>query len=83
VLSRLRAQKLRPYATHHAHALHSPYWWLKCALGIENEQAAPVRLYHKLLVWDIMKAPRLTRVSEALLNPLLGKSFVVYAVKSA
>jgi ubiquinone/menaquinone biosynthesis C-methylase UbiE len=24
VLRRLRAQKLRPYATHHAHALHSP-----------------------------------------------------------
>ena len=83
VLRRLRAQKLRPYATHHAHALHSPYWWLKCALGIENDQAAPVRLYHKLLVWDIMKAPRLTRAGEALLNPLLGKSFVVYAVKSA
>ena len=83
VLGRLRAQRLRPYGTHHAHALHSPYWWLKCALGIENEQAAPVRLYHKLLVWDIMKAPRLTRVGEALLNPLLGKSFVVYATKSA
>jgi SAM-dependent methyltransferase len=83
VLRRLRAERLRPYATHHAHALHSPYWWLKCALGIENEQAAPVRLYHKLLVWDIMKAPRLTRAGEALLNPLLGKSLVVYAVKSA
>ena len=42
-----------------------------------------MQLYHKLLVWDIMKAPRLTRISEALLNPVLGKSFVVYAVKSA
>lgn len=82
VLRRLRAEKLRPYARHHAHALHSPYWWLKCALGIENDQAAPVKLYHKLLVWDIMKAPRLTRVGEALLNPVLGKSFVVYATKS-
>lgn len=83
VLQRLRTQQLRPYATHHAHALHSPYWWLKCALGIDNDQAAPVRIYHKLLVWDIMKAPRLTRVGEALLNPVLGKSFVVYATKSA
>ncbi len=83
VLRRLRTQRLVPYATHHAHALHSPYWWLKCALGVENEQAAPVRLYHRLLVWDIMKAPKLTRVGEALLNPVLGKSFVVYAVKSA
>jgi SAM-dependent methyltransferase len=83
VLRRLRGQKLRPYATHHAHALHSPYWWLKCALGIENDQAAPVRLYHRLLVWDIVKGPKLTRVGEALLNPVLGKSLVVYAVKSA
>ncbi|HXR71599.1 class I SAM-dependent methyltransferase [Actinocrinis sp.] len=83
VLRRLRAERLRPYAVHHAHALHSPYWWLKCAVGVDNEQAAPVRLYHKLLVWDIMKAPKLTRVGEALLNPVLGKSLVVYAVKSA
>ncbi|MBS2965293.1 class I SAM-dependent methyltransferase [Actinocrinis puniceicyclus] len=83
VLSRLRSERLRPYAVHHAHALHSPYWWLKCAVGVDNAQAAPVQLYHKMLVWDIMKAPRLTRVSEALLNPVLGKSLVVYAVKSA
>jgi SAM-dependent methyltransferase len=83
VLRRLRDQRMRPYATHHAHALHSPYWWLKCALGVDNEQAAPVRLYHRLLVWDIVKAPRLTRVGEALLNPVLGKSLVVYAVKSS
>jgi hypothetical protein len=29
-------------------------------------------------VWDIMKRPALTRVSEQVLNPLIGKSFVVY-----
>jgi SAM-dependent methyltransferase len=83
VLSRLRAERLRPYATHHAHALHSPYWWIKCAVGVDNEAAAPVRLYHRLLVWDIVKAPKLTRIGEAVLNPVLGKSFVVYATKHA
>jgi len=83
VLGRLRAEKLRPYATHHAHALHSPYWWIKCAVGVDDEQSAPVKLYHRLLVWDIMKAPKLTRIGEALLNPVLGKSLVVYAVKNA
>ena len=83
MLRRLKAERLRPYAAHHAHALHSPYWWLKCAVGVDNERAAPVRLYHKLLVWDIMKAPKLTRIGEAMLNPVLGKSLVVYAVKSA
>jgi SAM-dependent methyltransferase len=82
VLDRLRRVGLRPYASHHAHALHAPYWWLKCALGVDNDQAAPVRMYHKMLVWDIMKGPKLTRMGEAALNPVLGKSLVVYATKS-
>jgi SAM-dependent methyltransferase len=82
VLDRLRRVGLRPYASHHAHALHAPYWWLKCAVGVDNDQAAPVRMYHKMLVWDIMKGPKLTRMGEAALNPVLGKSLVVYATKS-
>jgi SAM-dependent methyltransferase len=82
VLDRLRRVGLHPYASHHAHALHAPYWWLKCALGVDNDQAAPVRMYHKMLVWDIMKGPKLTRIGEAALNPVLGKSLVVYATKS-
>jgi hypothetical protein len=40
-----------------------------------------VRAYHKLLVWDIMKKPLLTRVAEEALNPVIGKSFVAYATK--
>jgi SAM-dependent methyltransferase len=82
VLRRLREERLRPYAAHHAHALHSPYWWLKCAVGVDDERSALVRLYHRMLVWDIVKAPKATRIGEALLNPVLGKSLVVYAVKS-
>ena len=27
------AHGLRFTHTHHAHALHSPFWWLKCAVG--------------------------------------------------
>ena len=81
VLERLRQVRLSPYGAHHAHALHSPYWWIKCAVGVDNDESAPVKLYHRLLVWDIMKAPRLTRAGEALLNPVLGKSLVVYATK--
>jgi hypothetical protein len=30
-----------------------------------------------------MKGPKATRIGEALLNPVLGKSLVVYAAKSA
>lgn len=67
--------------SHHAHALHAPYWWLKCALGVGEETARPVTLYRRFLEWDIMRKPRPLRGPEALLNPVLGKSLVVYARK--
>ena len=66
---------------HHAHGLHSPYWWLKCAVGVHDDKHRLVSAYHKLLVWDIMRRPALTRLAEQALNPLIGKSLVVYAVK--
>lgn len=65
--------------SHRAHALHSPYWWLKCAVGIDNDHHRLVRAYLRLLTWDITEAPRLTRWTEQVLNPVLGKSLVVYA----
>lgn len=67
--------------SHFAHALHAPFWWLKCLVGLGNEEAWVVRSYHRLLVWDLMHRPRLTRALEALLNPFIGKSMVFYAVK--
>lgn len=79
--TRIREAGLVPYGTHHAHSLHSPYWWLKCAFGVDNDTALPVRAYHKLLVWDIMKRPLATRLAERALDPVLGKSLVVYATK--
>ena len=33
----MRDAGLRPGGRHHAHALHSPYWWLKCAVGPTND----------------------------------------------
>jgi SAM-dependent methyltransferase len=68
---------LVPLGRHHAHALHSPYWWLKCAVGVDEDNAL-TRAYHRLLVWDMMSAPRLTRTTERVLNPVLGKSVVLY-----
>lgn len=64
---------------HHAHALHSPYWWLRCALGMADEKAPAVRLYHRFLVYDLMHRPRWSARVERALNPVLGKSVVVYA----
>jgi SAM-dependent methyltransferase len=83
LVDRLRAAGLQPYAAHHAHALHSPYWWLRAAVGVANESHPMVRRYHQVLVWDITAASPVTRVPEALLNPVLGKSLVVYLRKPA
>ena len=65
----------------HAHALHAPYWWLKCAVGVEDNDHVLPKTYHRLLVWDIMKRPWLTRTAEQLLNPVIGKSMVLYLTK--
>ena len=63
---------------HWAHGLHSPYWWLQCLFWTTKETSSLVRLYHKLLVWDLMKKPLLTKILEAILQPLIGKSLVMY-----
>jgi hypothetical protein len=64
--------------THHAHGLHSPYWWLKCMLGVDRNNLYPVRQYHRFLTWDMMAKPPLTRILDRWLNPVCGKSVVMY-----
>ena len=78
----LEAAGLRVGAGHHAHALHTPYWWLRCALGVGREDAWGVRHYHRFLVWDLTVRPRAVRLVERALDPLLGKSLVLYADKT-
>ncbi|HEY5679623.1 MAG TPA: class I SAM-dependent methyltransferase [Pseudomonadales bacterium] len=68
---------------HFAHGLHSPYWWLRCLFWRRGESVWPVRLYHRFLVWDLMRKPLLTRVLERALNPLIGKSVVMYFHRGA
>ncbi|MGA8297568.1 MAG: class I SAM-dependent methyltransferase [Acidimicrobiales bacterium] len=79
LLRLLRGVGLRVLGSHHEHALHSPYWLLRCVVGVDREDHPVVRAYHRLLVWDIIRRPRLTRYLEWVLNPLIGKSLVVYA----
>lgn len=66
---------------HRAHALHSPYWWLKCLFWRRRPVPALVEWYHRLLVWDLMRRPLLTQWLEKALNPFIGKSVVMYFVK--
>jgi SAM-dependent methyltransferase len=63
--------------------LHAPYWWLKCAVGVENDRHPLVRAYHQLLVWEIMKNPLPLRLAGRVLDPLIGKSLVLYFSKPA
>ena len=80
--SKLQRAELYPFHHHYAHALHSPYWWLKCAVGVDRD--LPItRAYHSFLVWDIMHTPLLVRRIEHALDPLMGKSMVVYARRAA
>jgi SAM-dependent methyltransferase len=72
---------LSVWCTHHAHSLHTPYWWLKCLVGPDRKEARLVNLYHRFLTWDLMRKPRITGCIERLLNPVLGKSLVVYCKK--
>lgn len=81
--AKLRAAGLDVFASHHAHALHSPYWWLKCAVGPSRNDHPLVVRYRRFLEWDIMTAPRSTRVAERVLSPVLGKSLIVYSRKAA
>jgi SAM-dependent methyltransferase len=78
---KMQGAGLAPVGAHMAHALHSPYWWLRCAVGPTNDTNPLVRAYTRLLEWDIVAAPAATRVTERILNPVLGKSLVVYATK--
>ena len=66
------------YRFHYAHSLHTPYWWLKCLVGPTRSDSTAVNLCHRFLTWDILHHPRLTRQLDRLLNPILGKSLVLY-----
>jgi len=79
--NKLQAGGLIFVHSHHAHALHSPFWWLKCAVGVDKPDHPAVQAYHRLLVWDMMQRPLLTRAAEAALNPLVGKSVALYFEK--
>lgn len=74
---------MQHYRRHWAHALHVPFWWLKCLFWQKQDDNWLIKLYHRLLVWDTMRRPWITQWTEKLLNPLMGKSVVMYFDKGA
>lgn len=81
--AKLRAAGLDVDGYHRAHALHSPYWWLKCAVGPTDDDHPMVAKYRAFLEWDITEQPASTKVAERALSPVLGKSAVHYGTKRA
>lgn len=81
--AKLRSAGMEVTASHHAHALHSPYWWLKCAVGPRNESHWAVSRYRRFLEWDIINQPKWVRTLEHALDPALGKSVVLYGRKAS
>lgn len=81
--AKLRTAGLDLRGHHRAHALHSPYWWLKCAVGPRNDDNPAVKKYREFLEWDIIEQPKVTKVADRVLSPVLGKSIVFYGVKGS
>jgi SAM-dependent methyltransferase len=81
LIDRLERAGARFLGHHYAHSIHAPYWWLKCLVGLSRTDSAAVNCYHRLLTWDIMHKPWPTRFIDRLLNPVLGKSVVLYLQK--
>jgi glycosyltransferase involved in cell wall biosynthesis len=78
LLARLSLAGLEQVHHEYRHGLHSPYWWLRCALGVNRPERRAVALYHRLLVWEIVRQPFVLRLAAKGLDPLIGKSLVVY-----
>jgi ubiquinone/menaquinone biosynthesis C-methylase UbiE len=79
--AKMRSAGLDVIGSHHAHALHSPYWWLKCAVGPRRTDSRAVNAYQKILEWEITQQPAAMKLLERGLAPVMGKSFIVYGRK--
>lgn len=78
LLARLARAGFFEVSREYRHGLHSPYWWLRCALGVDRPDRRVVSLYHRLLVHEIVHAPKSLQWLGYVLDPIIGKSAVYY-----
>ena len=78
LIDKMRQAGLTYQGRSYAHGLHSPYWWIKCAVGVTKDDHPLVRTYHRMLVWEIVHQPRILQFAGRILDPLIGKSLVLY-----
>jgi len=81
LLSLLEGASTKCWSVRYKHALHAPYWWLKCLVGHKNDKSRSVKLYKRFLEWDIIRHPSWIRMLDKMLNPLIAKSIVFYLKK--
>jgi len=81
LIHKIESFGLTCFSSHYAHSIHAPFWWLKCLVGPSRTDSKLVNLYHRFLVWDLMKKPKFTKFLDKWLNPILGKSLVLYFKK--
>jgi SAM-dependent methyltransferase len=67
---------------HSAHAIHSPYWWMRSAFFKSGKDFAPAKAYHKFMDWHLFDAPAWAQTIEDWFNPVFGKSNVYYFDKT-
>jgi SAM-dependent methyltransferase len=75
----MEENQLRIYAVTFAHAFHTPYWMLRCLVGLHNEKARIPAAYRKFLHWSLFSQS--LRIIEKALNYFFPKSIVLYAQK--
>lgn len=63
---------------HFAHGLHSPYWWLRCLFWKTQDDNALVRIWKRLLEWEILANPPLLRPVSRMSDWVMGKSVAMY-----
>jgi SAM-dependent methyltransferase len=82
--SQLRRSGVSVFGGHHAHALHTPLWLLKCLFGIETGASVHplTAAYERLVVREIMGSSSALTSLEHVLNPLMGKSLVLYGTRA-
>jgi hypothetical protein len=72
---------LRVEGTSFAHALHSPYWAIRCLVGLHDERPTPTRAYRRFLL-HATNSPVWQRV-ERVLDYVWPKSLVLYGTRLA
>lgn len=81
LVSAFETHGLQCYDYHYEHGFHSAYWWLKSTEWNREKPSYPLKQYQRFLDWELFNGGKATRQLEKIVNPLIGKSLVLYFEK--